>query len=58
MSQEAEALSSAVEILESMDEAFYAIDRGWRFLYVNPGAERFWGMRRELTHIIIARLLR
>ena len=47
MSKEAEALSSAVEILESMDEAFYAIDRDWRFLYVNPGAERFWGKRRE-----------
>src|SRR5947209_3665913 len=29
-----------------MDEAFYAIDRDWCFLYVNPGAERFWGLRR------------
>ena len=36
-------LPSALEILESMDEAFYAIDRDWRFLYVNPGAEDFWG---------------
>ena len=47
MSKEAQELSSAVEILESMDEAFYAIDRNWHFLYVNPGAERFWGKRRE-----------
>ena len=30
-----------------MDEAFYAIDRNWRFIYVNPGAEDFWGRRRE-----------
>jgi PAS domain S-box-containing protein len=40
-------LPSAVEILESMDEAFYAIDRDWRFIYVNPGAEDFWGRPRE-----------
>jgi PAS domain S-box-containing protein len=30
-----------------MDEAFYAIDRAWRFIYINPGAEDFWGRRRE-----------
>jgi PAS domain S-box-containing protein len=30
-----------------MDEAFYAIDRDWRFIYINPGAEDFWGRRRE-----------
>ena len=30
-----------------MDEAFYAIDRDWRFIYVNPGAEDFWGRPRE-----------
>jgi PAS domain S-box-containing protein len=30
-----------------MDEAFYAIDRTWRFIYVNPGAEDFWGRPRE-----------
>jgi PAS domain S-box-containing protein len=30
-----------------MDEAFYAIDRDWHFIYVNPGAEDFWGRRRE-----------
>ena len=35
------------EILESIDEAFYAIDRDWRLLYVNQHAERSWGRRRE-----------
>lgn len=30
-----------------MDEAFYAIDRNWHFIYVNPGAEDFWGRHRE-----------
>jgi len=38
--------SSAVEILEGMDEAFYAIDRDWRFVYINRGAEDFWGQPR------------
>ena len=40
-------LPGAVEILESMDEAFYAVDRDWRFIYINGGAERFWGRRRQ-----------
>jgi PAS domain S-box-containing protein len=39
--------ATTTEILESMDEAFYAIDRDWRLLYVNRGAERFWGKPRE-----------
>jgi PAS domain S-box-containing protein len=43
----AAVLPSAVEILEGMDEAFYAIDRDWRFIYVNRGAEEFWGRSRE-----------
>ena len=38
---------SAVDILEGMDEAFYAIDRDWCFIYVNRGAEDFWGRHRE-----------
>ena len=32
-----------------MDEAFYAIERDWRFVYVNPGAEDFWGRRRKIS---------
>jgi PAS domain S-box-containing protein len=36
----------STEILESIDDAFYAIDRDWRFLYVNRHAERLWDRRR------------
>jgi PAS domain S-box-containing protein len=39
--------SRTAEILESMDDAFYAIDRDWRFRYVNRHAEQLWGRRRE-----------
>lgn len=39
---------SAADVLESMEEAFYAIDRDWRFLYVNRGAEAFWQREREM----------
>jgi PAS domain S-box-containing protein len=35
------------EILESIGEAFYALDRQWRFVYVNRMAERLWGRKRE-----------
>jgi PAS domain S-box-containing protein len=35
------------EILESIGDAFYAVDRQWRFVYVNRTAERIWGKRRE-----------
>ena len=37
----------AAEILERMDEGFYAIDGEWRLVYVNRSAERFWGRNRE-----------
>jgi PAS domain S-box-containing protein len=40
-------LPSPIDILESIDEAFYAIDSEWRFIYVNAGAERFWNRRRQ-----------
>ena len=36
----------STEILESIDDAFYAIDRDWRLLYVNRHAERLWDRRR------------
>jgi PAS domain S-box-containing protein len=36
----------STEILESIDDAFYAINRDWRFLNVNRHAERLWGRRR------------
>jgi len=34
------------DILESSD-AFFAVDRGWRFTYVNREAEKLWGRSRE-----------
>ena len=35
------------EILESIGEAFYALDRQWRFVYVNRMAERLWDRKRD-----------
>ena len=35
------------EILESISDAFYAVDNEWRFTYVNRKAEELWGRRRE-----------
>ncbi len=34
-------------ILESINDAFYALDGTWRFTYVNRRAEEYWGKRRE-----------
>jgi PAS domain S-box-containing protein len=34
-------------ILESIGDAFYALDDAWRFTYVNHRAEELWGRRRE-----------
>lgn len=36
-----------LEILESISDAFYAVDGAWRFTYVNSKAEEWWGRRRE-----------
>jgi PAS domain S-box-containing protein len=38
---------STTEILESIGQAFYALDRQLRFVYVNQVAERLWRRRRE-----------
>ena len=38
---------STAEILESIGQAFYALDRQLRFVYVNQVAERAWRRRRE-----------
>jgi PAS domain S-box-containing protein len=35
------------DILESINDAFYAVDRDWRFTYVNRKAEELWGKKRE-----------
>ena len=36
-----------VEILESISDAFYAVDEAWRFTYVNRRAEQLWKRPRE-----------
>ncbi len=35
------------EVLESISDAFYAVDGEWRFTYINRNAERIWGCRRD-----------
>lgn len=42
-----EAHRRNVEILESISDAFFALDERWTFTYVNAAAERIWGRRRE-----------
>ncbi len=37
----------ATEILESITAAFYAVDAGWRFTYVNQRAEALWKRSRK-----------
>ncbi len=43
----ATAAERAVEILESMSDAFFTLDRDWRFTYLNPQAEGFMQGTRE-----------
>lgn len=38
---------SSIEILESISDAFVALDREWHYTYVNRAAERIVGFRRE-----------
>ena len=40
-------LKRTTGILESISDAFYAVDRRWRFTYVNGKAEELWGRSRE-----------
>ncbi|QRM34094.1 sensor histidine kinase [Microvirga sp. VF16] len=35
------------EILESISDAFYAVDHEWRFTYINRKTEEIWSRRRE-----------
>jgi len=45
---EAEAARDETEsIVESISDAFYAVDEDWRFIYVNSEAERLWDRPRE-----------
>jgi PAS domain S-box-containing protein len=36
-----------VEVFERISDAFYAVDRDWRFTYVNRRAEELWGCSQE-----------
>lgn len=36
--------ADALLVLDRMNEGFYAIDREWKFLFVNRSAEAFWGL--------------
>jgi PAS domain S-box-containing protein len=38
---------AAAEVLESISDAFYAVDAEFRFVYVNRKAEQLWGRKRE-----------
>ena len=42
----AEANRQRNDILESISECFYALDKDLRFTYVNKGAEEIWGLSR------------
>src|SRR4028118_246147 len=47
LAQEQAARDQAAEILESISDAFCAVDHEWRFTYVNRKAEEIWGRPRE-----------
>jgi PAS domain S-box-containing protein len=42
-----ESRKQVLDILESITDAFYALDNDWRFTYVNHRAEDLFGVRRE-----------
>ena len=44
---EQNALTERVTLFESMSDGFYALDRHWRFTYVNQRALDFFGQREE-----------
>jgi PAS domain S-box-containing protein len=45
--REKAALERAADTLESISDAFFAVDRGWCFTYVNNKAEELWGRSRD-----------
>src|ERR687889_560241 len=47
LSREKAALERAADTLESISDAFYAVDGEWCFTYVNGKAEELWGRSRE-----------
>jgi PAS domain S-box-containing protein len=47
LAQERAALERTTDILESISDAFFAVDEGWCLTYVNGKAEELWGRPRE-----------
>ena len=47
LAAERAARERTTDILESISDAFYAVDRQWCFTYVNNRAEELWGRPRE-----------
>jgi PAS domain S-box-containing protein len=47
LAQERAAKERATDILESISDAFFAVDEGWCLTYVNGKAEELWGRPRE-----------
>ncbi|HET7272986.1 MAG TPA: PAS domain S-box protein, partial [Rubrobacter sp.] len=47
LAQEQAARERVADILESISDAFYAVDEEWRFTYVNGKVEDLWGHSRE-----------
>ena len=47
LAQEQAAREWATDTLESISDAFYAVDEEWRFTYVNKKAEELWSRSRE-----------
>jgi PAS domain S-box-containing protein len=47
LAREGKARQQATDVRESINDAFFAVDREWRFTYVNRQAERFWDRSRE-----------
>jgi PAS domain S-box-containing protein len=47
LAREQAARERATDILESISDAFYAVDNEWCFTYVNGKAEELWGRSRE-----------
>jgi PAS domain S-box-containing protein len=47
LTQERTAREQVADILESISDAFYAVDEEWRFTYVNGKAEELWGRPRD-----------
>ena len=47
LGREQAARERSTDILESISDAFFAVDDEWRFTYVNREAEEIWGRSRE-----------